>query len=253
MSDQSRLHFAALLVILGSCLVLTACQTDTKSAYVKPLAELGFIAYFPPQGDPKRVSEWEKYGSGTIIRRKQQSYYYGADFLLDPDGIATAADPAYHAPFSLFQNKRVSGYEFDGQGGWTLDGANQIKAALQGRKITSFDVKFGPAHVANHLSGNEFARLLAARSGDLDATARRELRRGRFDVVTDPIYVESMTFFAKEASSSGGEASLQITAQDAAKLKASGFSIVEGGVRIDEPRFIAYRPLPATEVRALFP
>ena len=225
-------------------LFLTACSTaPVPGAYQKEIRAQGYTAYSHPIGDTQNVKDWDKFGPGVILRAKEQTYYEPARTLLGESGPQDAMKPENASPVGLFSNKTVSGYDFDGKGGWTLDAVNKIAGSVQFKKDTTVDVQFGKAYLANFKSEGEIHRAVRAALPNLDATTQKALRRGDFSVVQNAVYTDSVRYTFKQATQSGGSATYELSAQEIAALTAKGYKIVQGGVEVSQPTFIAYTPL----------
>jgi len=242
---QRSLHISLAALVAAVC--LSGCAHDPKiGAYQRDLRNQGFVGYYQPVGDPRNVNDWNKYGPGTVLRNgRQQDYYYRAKTLLGDAGVAEAMNPANASPISLFSGRRVSGYDFDGKGGWTLDAVNQISGALNLKSATSIDIQYGKAWKANPKGEGELHEAVRTAAQDFDATSRRELRRGRFAIVQNAVWTDSVRYYFKQEKSGGASSTYKLTGQEVAALQAKGYRVVDGGVEVSEPRFIAFTPLPA--------
>jgi len=235
-----------LIIVPALSLVLAACSHDPViGEYQRDLQRQGFVGYNQPIGDPKNPSDWNKLGPGTILRTgKTQDYYYPAKTLVGDAGVQAAIDPKNASPISLFTEKRVSGYDLDGKGGWTLDAVNQISGSLNLKDTTNVDVQFGNAWKANPKGEGEWHQLLSS-AKDLDSTCRRGLRKGQFAVVQNVVWTDSIRYYFKQNKAGGGSVVYKLSVQDIANLNAKGYKVIDGGVQVDHPRFIAFTPLPA--------
>lgn len=226
-------------------LLLAACARDPAiGAYQRDLQNQGFVGYNQPIGDPKNPNDWNKFGPGTILRTaKTQEYYYPAKTLIGDAGLQAAMDPKNASPVSLFSGRKVSGYDLDGKGGWTLDAVNQISGSLNLKGTTNVDLQFGNAWKANPKGEGEWHQLLSA-AKDLDRTSRNALRKGQFAVVQSVVWTDSVRYYFKQSREGGASAVYKLSGQEIANLQAKGYRVVDGGVQVDQPRFIAFTPLP---------
>ena len=225
-------------------LLLTSCAKDpVPGAYQAAIRAQGYVAYNQPTGDPRNINDWNKLGPGTILRSAGKTHYFPAKTLIGEEGVKKAMEPAHASPIDLFSNRKVSGYDFDGKGGWTLDAVNQIAASLDVKKVTDVEIKFGKAWLANALSEGELHQAIA-RSPDLDAVTKRALMKKQFVVVQNAVFTESVRYTFKQSTEAGASATYKLTAQEIAALQAKGFSVIDGGVDVSEPRFIAFTPVP---------
>ena len=226
-------------------LILIGCTNKpVVGEYQKYLRTNGYVGYYQPVGDPRNPNDWNKYGPGTILRAgKTQDYYYGAKTLIGEPGVQTAMDAKNASPINFFRGKQVSGYDFDGSGGWTLDAVDKISGSLNLKSVTEVDVQFGNTWKANPKGEGEWHQILAS-SRDLDTTCRNGLRKGQFVVVQDAIWTDSVRYYFKQNKEGGGSVDYKLSGQDIAKLQAKGYRVIEGGVEVDQPRFIAFTPLP---------
>jgi hypothetical protein len=227
-------------------LVFTACTHEPVAGeYQRYLRGNGYVGYFQPVGDPRNPNDWNKYGPGTILRAgKAQDYYYGAKTLIGQTGLQAAMDPKNASPINFFGGKRASGYDFDGKGGWTLDAVDQISGSLNLKSATEVEVQFGNTWKANPKGEGEWHQLLAS-TRDLDSTCRNGLRKGEFAVVQNAIWTDSVRYYFKQSKQGGGSADYKLMDQEIANLQAKGYRVIDGGVQVDQPRFIAFTPLPA--------
>ena len=234
------LPFLLIATTLGGC----ASDKVVIGAYQQQIRAAGFASFNQPIGDPKNAKDWDKFGPGVILRTKNQTYYYPAKKLIAEEGLQEAMDPKNASPISLFSGKRVSGYDFDGKGGWTIDAVNQIAGSINLKSVTDVDLQFGKARLASPKSEGELHDALRAASRDMDEEARTALRKGYFTVVQNAVIADSVRYYFKQAKEGGGSVQYKLTAQEIAELKLKGYRIIDGGVEVDEPRFIAYTPLP---------
>lgn len=234
-----------LLLTIIPIILLTGCaNSPVIGAYQKQIKAQGFIAYSHPSGDTHNPNDWEKFGPGAILRANQQTYYEPARTLIGKDGVTEAMKPENASPISLFSGKRVSGYDFDGKGGWTLDTVNQIAGSINFKAGTTVDIQFGKAYLANLKSEGEMHRAVRASLSNLDFTTRSALRRGKFFVVENAVYTDSVRYTFKQSKEGGGSVTYKLSDQEIATLKARGYRIVDGGVEVSQPTFIAFTPLP---------
>ena len=157
-------------------------------------------------------------------------------------------NPQNASPISLFSDKRVSGYDFDGKGGWTLDAVDQIAGAIQLSSVTNVDIQFGKAWLANPKSEGDLHQALKTAAKDMYQSALTALRKGQLVVVQNAVFTESVRYYFMQNKQGGGSVLYKLSNQEIANLKAKGYNVVNGGVEVDQPRFIAFTPLPnATE------
>lgn len=212
--------------------------------YEKVLQAHGLTAYVPPAGDKGNVKDWNQFGPGTVLRVKNQGYYYPAKTLLGEQAVLDAMKPENATPISLFSGKRFSGYDFDGSGGWTLEGLNQIQGAVGANAFTDVEVQFGNAWKVNPKSESELQEALRVAAKEFLPGIVKALKRKQFVVVQDIVWTDSVRYVLKKGSAGSVSATYKLGPEEIAKLKAQGFQADEGGVIIDSPRFIAYRALP---------
>jgi hypothetical protein len=153
-------------------------------------------------------------------------------------------NPQNASPISLFSGKRVSGYDIDGKGGWSIDAVNQIAGAIQLKSVTNVDIQFGKSWLANPKPEGELHQALAAAAKDIDDTARAALRKREFVVVQNAVFTDSVRYYFKQNKEGGGSAVYKLSAQEIASLQAKGYRVIDGGVEVDQSRFIAFTPLP---------
>jgi hypothetical protein len=236
----------SLVGFLIAPLLVAACSSTktVPGAFQKEIRAQGFASFNQPIGDPHNLNDWNKFGPGAVLRTKTQGYYYPAKTVIGNDGVKDAMNPQNMSPISLFSDKRVSGYDIDGKGGWSLDAVNQISGAIQLKSVTDVDIKFGKSYLANVKGEGELHQALASAAKDMDETARTALRKGQFAVVQNAVYTESVRYYFKQNKEGGGSVVYKLSAQEIANLQAKGYRVIDGGVEVDEPRFIAYTPLP---------
>ena len=232
------------LIVLAVVLLASCANNPVIGEYQKQIAAQGFTAYSRPSGDTHNAKDWDKFGPGTILRTQQQTYYEPARTLIGKKGVEQAMKPENASPISLFSGKRVSGYDLDGKGGWTLDAVNQIAGAIHLKSDTTVDLQFGKAYLANFKSEGEMHRALRAAVPKLDSTTRTALRRGSFAVVQNAVFTDSIRYLFKQAKVGGGSAAYKLGPEEIAALTAKGYRIVDGGVEVGQPTFIAFTPLP---------
>jgi hypothetical protein len=239
-------NFVVLALVLLS---LVGCAFDSEMRdYQSAIRRQGYVAYYQPVGNPRNAKDWDKFGPGAILRLGQtQEYYYAANKLIGPAGVRAAMDRKNASPVSLFSGKRVSGYDIDGKGGWTLDAANKIGASLNLKSVTNVDIQFGNAWKANPKGEGDWHRLVAAKQGKFDSNCRDSLRKGDFVVVQNAIWTDSIRYYFKQNKEGGGSADYKLSDQEIANLSAKGYKVIEGGVQVDQPRFIAFTPLPGVD------
>lgn len=235
---------STLLVILMALGDIGCASNVVVNGFQKEIRSRGFASFNQPIGDPTNPNDWEKFGPGAVLRTKNQTYYYPAKTLITEAGVQQAMDIKNASPISLFSGKRVSGYDIDGKGGWTVDAANKFGGSLQLKSITAVDVQFGKARLASPLSEGELHHALRLAAKDMDDEARAALQKGQFSVVQNVVIAESVRYYFKQNKEGGGSAQYKLTDQEIANLQAKGYRVVDGGVEVAEPRFIAYTPLP---------
>lgn len=240
---KQRIILRSLVLVLP--VLLAACQTTTPiGEYRKLIRAQGYAAYNQPVGDPGNLNDWNKFGPGTVLRAKQQTHYYPAKTLLGDQSVRDASKTANHSPVSLFSNRRVSGSEFDGKGGWTLDAVNQIAGSLKTKTDTEVDIQFGKAWLANSVAESTLTQELGKAGHNLDATSRRALRKGEFVVVQNAVFTDSIRYFFKQSKEGSASVTYKLSAEEIASLQAKGYKVVNGAIEVNERRFIAFTPLP---------
>ncbi len=228
----------------AGALLFTACLANpVPGMYQREISAQGYTPYREPVGDPKNVFDWNKFGPGAVLRAKEQTHYYPAKILIGDQGVADAMDPKKASPISFFTGKRVSGYDFDGHGGWTLQAVNEIAGSLQDKSDTTVDIQFGKTWLANALPESAFDDALAKAGDNFNATARTALKRGQFIVVQNAVWTESIRYYFYQTKQGGVSASYKFSDQEIAALQAKGYRVVDGGVEVNEPRFIAFGPV----------
>lgn len=236
---------SAFLLLLTAAFIAGGCNTTPViGAFQKEIRAQGFASFNQPIGDPANSNDWNKFGPGVVLRTKTQTYYYAAKIVIADEGVQQAMDLKNASPISLFSGKRVSGYDLDGKGGWSLDAANKIAGSLQLKSLTDIDIKFGKARLANPKSEGELHQALRAAGKDMDDEARTAIRKGQFTVVQNVVIADSIRYYFKQKKEGGGSAEYKLSTQEIAELQAKGYRIIDGGVEVDEPRFIAFTPLP---------
>lgn len=235
-----------LALILASLSLLTGCLGTSPQigAYQRAVQAAGFVPYNQPVGDVKNRNDWNKYGPGTILRRSNQAYYIAANTVIGPAAVTRAMNPASASPIGLFSGRKVSGYDFDGKGGWTLDAVNKITGAIGLKRDTTVDLQFGKSWLANPLGESAMHQALAKSQKKIDATGRTGLASGQLACVQNAVWTESIRYTFNQVGANGVSAAYTLTAQDIAALSAKGYSVVNGGVEVNQPTFIAYTPLP---------
>jgi hypothetical protein len=234
-------NFVTTLLALLGCGCIT---TAVPGAFQKEIRNQGFASFNQPIGDPHNPNDWNKFGPGAVLRSKMQTYYYPAKTVIGDQGVRDAMNPQNASPISLFSDKRVSGYDFDGKGGWSLDAVNQIAGAIELKGVTNVDIQFGKAWLANPKSEGELHHALKTAAKDMDESALTALRKGQFVVVQNAVFVESVRYYFKQDTQAGASAVYKLTGQEIVNLQAKGYKVVDGGVEVDQPRFIAFTPLP---------
>jgi hypothetical protein len=233
-----------IVIVTHAVFALGCASNPVPGAFQKEIRARGFTAFNQPVGDPRSVQDWNKFGPGAILRADRQSYYYSAKILIGDDGVQEAMRPQNASPISLFSGKRVSGYDLDGKGGWTVDDVNKIASTIQLKNATNVDLKLGKAWLANPKSEAELHQSLKEVAKNLDKSVRNALRKGKFVVVQNAVFADSVRYYFKQEKKGGGSAVYKLTDQEIANLQANGYKVVNGAIEIDEPRFIAFTPLP---------
>ena len=235
-----------LLLALAALAFTSGCTTSPQiGAYQKAIKDAGFTAYNQPVGDVHNAKDWEKFGPGTIVRAKNQAYYYPATIVIGADGVQSAIDPKNASPIGLFSGRKVSGYDFDGQGGWTLDAVNQISGTIGLKRDTTVDLQFGKAYLANPLGEGAMHQALTKARPEIDGVARKALQRGQFACVQNAVWTESIRYTFKQTTNNGASATYKLAAEEIAALTAKGYKVIDGGVEVNAPTFIAFTPLPS--------
>ena len=62
-------------------------------------------------------------------------------------------------------------------------------------------------------------------------------------MVQNAVFGQSVRYYFKQSKEGGGSAVYKLSGQEIANLRAKGYKVIEGGVEIDQPRFIAFTPL----------
>jgi hypothetical protein len=233
-----------LALLLASCFLASCASSPQIGAYQRAVREAGFVAYNQPIGDVQNENDWNKFGPGTVLRTKQQTYYYPAKTVIGAAGVQSAMNPKNASQIGLFSGRKVSGYDLDGQGGWTLDAVNEISATIGLKRDTTVDLQLGKCYLANPLGEGAMHQALAGAAKIMDSTARQALGKGQFACVQNAVWADSVRYTFKQASSNSASATYKLSAQDIAALNAKGYKTIDGGVEINTPVFIAYTPLP---------
>jgi len=235
-------HLALSLLCLS---FLASCSTSPQiGAYQRAIREAGFTAYNQPVGDVHNVNDWNKFGPGVVLRTKNQGYYYSAASIIGASTVQSAMDPKNASPIGLFSGRKVSGYDFDGHGGWTLDAVNQIAGSLTSKRDTTVEMQFGKSYLANPLSEGDMHQALAKAGSTIDPVARKALRNGQFALVQNAIWTDSIRYTFKQTAENGASVTYKLSTQEIAALTAKGYKTIDGGVQVDTSTFIAYTPLP---------
>src|SRR5262249_21716329 len=158
----------------------------------------GYVSYNQPIGNTHSASDWSKFGPGAVLRSGPQTYYYDARTLIGDQGVQDAMNPQNSSPISLFSDKRVSGYDIDSKGDWTLDAENKISAESQLSSATDVDIKFGNAWLANPKSEGEMHQDLRTAAKNIDSSVKTGLVKGRFLVVQNAVFTDSVRYYFKQ-------------------------------------------------------
>ena len=69
-------HFTLVIVLL----FLAACRATNpvSGEFHNQIRAQGFASFNQPIGDPHNPNDWNKFGPGTVLHAKTQSYYYPA-------------------------------------------------------------------------------------------------------------------------------------------------------------------------------
>jgi hypothetical protein len=78
----------------------------------------------------------------------------------------------------------------------------------------------------------------------MDPSALTALRKGQLVVVQNAVFTEIVRYYFMQNKQGGGSVLYKLSNQEIANLKAKGYNVVNGGVEVDQPRFIAFTPLP---------
>jgi hypothetical protein len=247
MSDTNFRVSRGILLLIFSAVAAGGCASQSEvgvGAFQKEITSRGFASFNQPIGNPNNPNDWEKFGPGVVLRTKNQTYYYPAKMLISEPGVQRAMDLKNASPISLFSGKRVSGYDIDGKGGWTIDAANKIAGSLQLKNVTDVEIQFGNARLAGPLSEGELHQALRVFAKDMDEEARTALRKGLFSVVQNVVIADSVRYYFKQKKEGGGSVQYKLSDQEIANLEAKHYRVIDGGVEVAEPRFIAFTPLP---------
>jgi len=235
---------ADVAIVFFAVVVCGCANNPVPGAFQNEIRAQGFASFNQPVGDPHNANDWEKFGPGVVLRKKTQAYYYPAKTLIGVKGVQEAMSPQNASPISLFSGKRVSGYDIDGKGGWSLDAVNQIAGTAQLKSVTDVDIQFGKAWLANPKSEGELHHALKVAAKDMDGLVRTALRKGQFVVVQNAVFAESVRYYFKQNKEGGGSVLYKLSNQEIANLQAKGYRVIDGGIEVDQPRFIAFTPLP---------
>ena len=193
-------------------------------------------------------------GPGAVIRNRNYEVEYDARNVLGQEHlsaiIANANDPAGRMPFNALSNQRTSGNDFDAQGGWTVEGATEIKGKLGLSNASSVDIEFGQTWIAE-ITENELRQAPGAK--DISAGTRINLAQGKSHVILKTVYSDSLKLYFKSTREGSGEVGLKIPLQDQQKLGGSYKVTEDGGVEVSGPVIVGYVPLSAEGVQQLFP
>jgi hypothetical protein len=213
-----------------------------------------FTPYVPPQGDPRYESSWRLKGPGAIVRTRHYEVEYDARNTLGAEHLkkiaADANNPTERIPFNALSNKRTVGNSFDAQGGWSIEGATEIKAKLNLANATSVDIQFGDTWVSE-LTEQELRQAPGIR--DIAAETRKNLSRGKSHLILKTVYSDSLKLFFKSTREGGGEVTVDIPTQDQQKLGGKYKITEDGGVDVSGPVIVGYVPLSNDGLDQLFP
>jgi hypothetical protein len=231
-----------LTVLLGPCLFAACQQSAEIGAYQQRFKQLGYRPYYPPIGNVQNLNDWNKYGPGVILRDSTHEYYQGASTIIGQAGLRAAANKANWSPEGRLSGTKASGYDFDGNGGWSLDAVNRIAGTIGVKRDTTVELQLGNVWVSNPLGEGDMHADLA--KAPLDSNARAGLRRGSFSCVLSALWADSVSYTFKQSSQNGAGANYQLTAPEIAALQAKGYSVNNNSIQVSSPTFIGYLPLP---------
>jgi hypothetical protein len=231
-----------LAAVAVPCLFAACHQSAEVGAYEQRFKQLGYKPYYPPIGNTQNLNDWNKYGPGVIFRDSTHEYYQGANTVIGQAGVKAAADKANWSPEGRLSGTKASGYDFDGNGGWSLDAVNRIAGTIGVKRDTTVELQLGNVWVSNPLGEGDLHGDLA--KAPVDATARAGLRRGTFSCVLSAIWADSVSYTFKQAAQSGASVNYKLTVQEIAALQAKGYKVVNDSIQVNSPTFIGYLPLP---------
>lgn len=233
--------------LLTSCWGPTFVDTET-------FEKNRFTAFTPPQGDPQHESSWRLKGPGVVIRNRHYEVEYDARNTLGAERLkmitANANNPSEKIPFNALSNKRTTGNSFDAQGGWSIEGATDIKGKLNLTNATSVDIQFGDTWISE-LTEQEL-REAEGIKGIMPAT-RKNLARGSSHLILKTVYSDSLKIFFKTTREGVGEVVVNIPTQDQQKLGGKYKITEDGGIEVSGPVIVGYVPLSKAGVEQLFP
>ena len=241
------------LAALATVLLLSACQ-GPDIVGEEAFKQNRFTPFVPPQGDPRYESSWRLKGPGAIVRTRHYEVEYDARNTLGADHLkkiaADANSPTERIPFNALSNKRTTGNSFDARGGWSIEGATEIKAKLNLANATSVDIQFGATWISE-LTEQELRE--APGLGSIIPATRQNLFRGSSHLILKTVYSDSLKLFFKSAREGGGEIAVDIPTQDQQKLGGKYKITEDGGVEVSGPVIVGYVPLSKDGVEQLFP
>ncbi len=240
------------LAPVATALLLAACQgpeTIGEDTY----KQNRFTAFTPPQGDPRYESSWRLKGPGTVIRNRNYEVEYDARNTLGEAHLkkitSDANTPEQRIPFNALSNKRTTGNSFDAQGGWTVEGATEIKAKLELTNASSVDIQFGDTWVAE-ITEHELRQAPGIK--DIADATQKNLSRGKSHLILKTVYSDSLKIFFKSSKAGGGEVTVDIPTQAQQKLGGKYKVTQDGGVEVSGPVIVGYVPLSKDGVEQLF-
>src|SRR5450432_486241 len=144
-------HIIKVPITCGFMFLVAACAQEND--LIRKQMQQGFVPYIPPQGNPANYAGWNNYGPGMIIDAKGYNSQRSAERDLGKAEVKRimmeANDPANRTPYAALSNRRTSGSDFDGAGGWSWSAAANVKASLSLSNATTIDLKFGNTWVSS--------------------------------------------------------------------------------------------------------